>query len=165
MGGGNRRAGTLFHWRKKHFTGSGTLMDAQPEDNEASVVVKDSCVITVPHQGSCICEQCHLAQRIPQKIPLYAPYSKRDLKKGDTFLWCSCGLSKSDPYCDKTCEEEQVDQKRFKPLTCTLLKEQKLYSICGCKYTKSPPFCDGSHGTMPARPEHSPCRCSVTNDW
>lgn len=114
--------------------------------------------IQIEKGESCMCNECGLSKRVPEKITMYAPYSKRDLPKGTSFEWCTCGLSSKDPFCDRSCDAED-NSNRFRPIHCTLLKEQKFYSICGCKYTSSPPFCDGSHGTMKVNPNKPPCKC------
>ena len=111
---------------------------------------------------SCQCTNCHKMKRKP-KIPMYAPYTKKDLVEGETYYWCSCGRSSTDPYCDRTCESEnRID--KFVPIPFTIQKKQACFSICGCKYTKSPPFCDGSHATMPVNPLNAPCKCDL-DDW
>lgn len=123
---------------------------------------RPTCDSKIEEGQGCMCSECGLSKRVPH-IPMYAPYSKRDLPKGTSFEWCTCGKSTKDPYCDRTCDGEEKDD-RFRPIQCTLLKEQKFYSICGCKYTSSPPFCDGSHSTMKVHPKDSPCKCEKMND-
>lgn len=31
---------------------------------------------------------------------MYGPYNKRDLIAGKRYLWCSCGRSAKQPFCD-----------------------------------------------------------------
>lgn len=45
------------------------------------------------------CSECKLATSVPE-IPQYAPYTLRDLSSSKTYLWCSCGRSKKQPWCD-----------------------------------------------------------------
>ena len=129
---------------------------------------KNSYSISIKTEGTCVCKECKLSKRIPHKIPLYAPYTKRDLNQGDTLKWCSCGKSSHDPYCDNSCEDEILTPDntdgKFTPVTFTLKKQQNIYSICGCKYTKSPPFCDGSHAVMNVNPKTPPCKCNIP-EW
>ncbi|HIP53093.1 MAG TPA: hypothetical protein EYH03_03670, partial [Chromatiales bacterium] len=62
-----------------------------------------------------------------------------DLKAGETVYWCSCGRSKTQPFCDGSHKGTG-----FEPLAFTAEKDDK-YFFCQCKHTKSPPLCDGSH--------------------
>ena len=71
----------------------------------------------------------------PQKNPY-----KIQVKKGKIYPWCSCGLSKKQPFCDNSHRKEG----KFKSVKY-LAEETKDVFFCGCKMTKHPPFCDGSH--------------------
>ena len=72
---------------------------------------------------------------------MIGPYTLRNLEGGKEYLWCSCGKSKTQPFCDGS----HVGS-AFKPLRWTCPEvNQTVYSLCGCKYTQSPPFCDGNH--------------------
>ena len=73
----------------------------------------------------------------PQKKPYVI-----DVKKGKKYAWCSCGLSKKQPFCDGS--HKTTDDK---PLLITANISEKVY-FCGCKYTKKAPFCDGSHSSL-----------------
>jgi mannose-6-phosphate isomerase-like protein (cupin superfamily)/CDGSH-type Zn-finger protein len=66
------------------------------------------------------------------------------LVEGRRYLWCSCGLSKDQPFCDNS----HVGT-RFKPI---LFKAHETDEelLCACKRTKSPPYCDGSHNSLTA---------------
>ena len=68
-----------------------------------------------------------------------APY-KAVVEKDKTYFWCSCGLSKKQPFCDSSHKLEGY----FKPIKY-LAKSDKEVWFCGCKRTKHQPFCDGSH--------------------
>ncbi|WP_298842902.1 CDGSH iron-sulfur domain-containing protein [Clostridium sp.] len=65
-----------------------------------------------------------------------------DVKKGQTYYWCSCGRSSSQPFCDGSHKGTT-----FKPLTFTAQKDETAY-LCACKHTKNPPFCDGTHTSL-----------------
>lgn len=75
------------------------------------------------------------------KIVQKAPYVL-DLEAG-THLWCSCGHSKNDPFCDLTTHKTLGFAPRKIELT-----EKKTVALCGCKHTKNPPYCDGSHAKL-----------------
>lgn len=62
-----------------------------------------------------------------------------DLKKGITYAWCACGLSKKQPFCDASHKTTNI-----KPYIFTA-EESKTQHLCMCKETKTKPFCDGSH--------------------
>lgn len=66
------------------------------------------------------------------------PY-RTQLKAGKAVYWCSCGLSKTQPYCDGS--HRGTD---FRPLAHTVDQDITV-ALCGCKQTKQPPYCDGSH--------------------
>lgn len=72
------------------------------------------------------------------KIAQKAPYAV-DVEKGKTYYWCTCGLSKKQPFCDGSHKDTS-----FTPLAFTA-DETKQVFLCGCKQTKNQPFCDGSH--------------------
>ena len=65
--------------------------------------------------------------------------AKIDLEAGKTYLWCACGLSGEQPFCDGSHKGTA-----FKP---KLLKVEESHSawICQCKQTDNVPYCDGSH--------------------
>jgi CDGSH-type Zn-finger protein len=65
-----------------------------------------------------------------------------EVKKGETYYWCSCGLSDNQPYC--TGAHKGTD---FRPLAYTAEEDTTVY-FCGCKHTKNQPMCDGTHKTL-----------------
>ena len=75
-----------------------------------------------------------------------------ELEQGRTYLWCRCGRSRSQPYCDG--RHQGTD---FRPVRyCAAAKGEEVL-FCGCKHTKTPPFCDGSHNDLVADyPEDDP---------
>jgi CDGSH-type Zn-finger protein/quercetin dioxygenase-like cupin family protein len=66
------------------------------------------------------------------------------LKADRRYLWCTCGRSVAQPFCDGS--HAGTD---FQPLLFKLRQDQDVV-LCGCKRTGSPPFCDGSHNNLSA---------------
>ncbi|MSU50911.1 MAG: CDGSH iron-sulfur domain-containing protein [Opitutus sp.] len=64
-----------------------------------------------------------------------------DAKPG-TYWWCSCGGSKSQPFCDGSHHGTG-----FTPTPVEITAERKV-AWCGCKHSKNGAFCDGSHKTL-----------------
>jgi pyruvate oxidase len=62
-----------------------------------------------------------------------------ELKAGDTVWWCTCGRSKSQPFCDGSHQGTE-----FTPMEYTADKDGKVF-FCQCKRTGQAPLCDGSH--------------------
>jgi len=82
-------------------------------------------------------------------------------KEGKAYVWCSCGRSHRQPFCDGTHKNKHL-RISLKPIRwdCTETKE---YWFCNCKQTRHRPFCDGSHnsekvqsGQSTIRDIHSP---------
>lgn len=62
-----------------------------------------------------------------------------ELEKGKKYAWCSCGLSKGQPFCDgshKTTDKRPVVFEN---------QETATKALCMCKKTGNSPYCDGSH--------------------
>jgi CDGSH-type Zn-finger protein len=62
-----------------------------------------------------------------------------DLKAGETYYWCRCGRSKTQPVCDGSHHGTGIEPMKFAPSTDMKAR------FCACKRTKKAPFCDGSH--------------------
>ncbi len=62
-----------------------------------------------------------------------------EIEKGKNYLWCACGKSKTQPFCDGAHHGT-----KFKPILFEGKKNGKV-RLCNCKKTGNPPFCDDSH--------------------
>ena len=70
-----------------------------------------------------------------------APY-KVELLEGYRYAWCSCGLSKQQPFCDGSHKGTAFTPEMFKVETA-----QTMW-LCACKQTKRKPLCDGAHKAL-----------------
>ena len=66
-----------------------------------------------------------------------------EVKAGKRYLWCSCGRSKSQPFCDSSHVGSD-----FLPIAFKAERDEDVI-FCGCKQTGTGPFCDGSHSNLP----------------
>ncbi len=62
-----------------------------------------------------------------------------NLEKDTNYLWCQCGKSKNQPFCDGSHHGS-----KFKPLFFTVNKKGTR-KVCNCKRSKTKPFCDNTH--------------------
>ena len=62
-----------------------------------------------------------------------------ELKKDQEYYFCTCGRSKSQPFCDGSHAGTGFSPKAFKA------EEDGEAWLCACKHTGNAPFCDGSH--------------------
>ncbi len=65
-----------------------------------------------------------------------------ELKKGEAYLWCQCGMSKTQPFCDASHHGT-----KFKPIRFEAQRDGKA-KLCNCKISKTSPFCDNSHESL-----------------
>jgi CDGSH-type Zn-finger protein len=70
-----------------------------------------------------------------------SPYAV-EVDAGKIYWWCSCGKSKSQPFCDGS--HTGTD---FNPVEYKAEKSGTVY-FCGCKHSKSGVVCDGSHSDL-----------------
>jgi CDGSH-type Zn-finger protein/mannose-6-phosphate isomerase-like protein (cupin superfamily) len=66
-----------------------------------------------------------------------------ELVAGKRYLWCSCGRSAAQPFCDGS----HVGT-GFQPVAFKAERDEDVI-LCGCKHTRTPPFCDGTHSNLP----------------
>ena len=64
---------------------------------------------------------------------------KVTLSKGQEYHFCTCGRSKSQPFCDGSHAGTS-----FTPRVVVSDEDGDAY-LCACKHTGNAPFCDGSH--------------------
>jgi len=64
---------------------------------------------------------------------------KIEVKKGEKYLWCACGMSADQPFCDGSHKGTG-----FSPVLYEAA-EDKIVGFCGCKHSKNGPICDGTH--------------------
>lgn len=93
-------------------------------------------------------------------VASYAPSSIRGLKDDEMKLWCACGLSKRQPWCDGSHSGTGIRPLKWRVPS----KQQSVYLICNCKYSKSPPYCDGTHVNLPMEYLSRIEQCETTKD-
>ncbi len=74
-------------------------------------------------------------------IPQKGPYPV-EVEAGKSYLWCACGLSENQPFCDGSHKGSDITPVRF------VAKDSETVWLCGCKRTGDKPFCDGTHETL-----------------
>ncbi len=58
---------------------------------------------------------------------------------GETYWWCACGKSKSQPFCDGSHQGSE-----FTPVQWQAEQDGPV-AFCTCKQTDHAPRCDGNH--------------------
>src|SRR4029077_2194899 len=66
-----------------------------------------------------------------------------EVKAGKRYLWCSCGRSANQPFCDGSHAGTE-----FSPILFEAKADEDVI-FCGCKHTGTRPFCDGAHNNLP----------------
>lgn len=64
------------------------------------------------------------------------------LKKGRRYMWCTCGLSQKQPFCDGAHKGTGMEPLIFKA------EADESVLLCACKQTRSGPYCDGAHNNL-----------------
>ena len=62
-----------------------------------------------------------------------------EVKEGKKYFWCSCGLSKNQPFCDGSHKSTGYSSIPYKA------DEDKTVYFCGCKQSNDKPICDSDH--------------------
>lgn len=66
------------------------------------------------------------------------------VEAGKTYYWCSCGESKTQPFCDGAHKGGS-----FAPVAYTAEKDGPVY-FCACKHSANGVHCDGAHKALKA---------------
>ncbi len=69
------------------------------------------------------------------------PYAT-ELKANQTYMFCNCGKSANQPFCDGTHKGTGITPIKFS------VEKDGTYYLCGCKHSNKKPFCDGTHKTL-----------------
>ncbi|KAF6771474.1 hypothetical protein AHF37_08697 [Paragonimus kellicotti] len=79
-------------------------------------------------------------------------------------MWCVCGLSKLQPWCDGSHKPTHFKPLRWTvPSTSSEQFKPMTHAICQCKHTSKPPYCDGTHKHLRSEVEHRQARCGCTH--
>lgn len=62
-----------------------------------------------------------------------------EVKAGETYWWCACGKSATQPFCDGSHAGSAII-----PLEYVATADRTVY-FCACKKTARKPLCDGAH--------------------
>ena len=74
-------------------------------------------------------------------IPQKSPYGV-NVEAGKSYWWCSCGHSKSQPFCDGSHKGTGMEPVEYKATTTGEVW------FCGCKHNQGGVLCDGSHSKL-----------------
>jgi CDGSH iron-sulfur domain-containing protein 3 len=65
-----------------------------------------------------------------------------ELEQGRRYLWCRCGRSARQPFCDGSHKDTGIEPLAF------VADMTGAVNLCGCKQTCDEPYCDGSHNML-----------------
>ena len=75
------------------------------------------------------------------EIPQKSPYAV-EVEAGNTYWWCSCGKSQSQPFCDGSHKGSAMTPVKFEA------DASRTVYFCGCKHSNKAPLCDGAHNSI-----------------
>lgn len=70
-----------------------------------------------------------------------SPYAV-EVKAGKAYWWCSCGRSKSQPFCDGAHAGSEFQPEEYRA------EQDGMVYFCGCKHNAGGVLCDGSHSRL-----------------
>ena len=97
-----------------------------------------------------------LSRGFQKRITTRREPSAVQFTQGELYLWCRCGKSRNQPFCDGT-----HNGSKNKPLLCEA-KRTATVKLCNCKRTGTPPFCDNTHA-RPSAEENGAGRQTAAN--
>jgi CDGSH-type Zn-finger protein len=65
-----------------------------------------------------------------------------EVEAGITYLWCACGRSQKQPFCDGSHSCTDILPVAY------VAEESGIVLFCGCKQTLTEPLCDGTHAGL-----------------
>ena len=74
-----------------------------------------------------------IAQRAPFGV---------EVEGGKRYMWCACGRSENQPFCDGSHQGTGLAPVRYEP------EASGEVFFCGCKNSASAPMCDGTHAAL-----------------
>jgi len=80
-----------------------------------------------------VSDEPEIAQKGPYQVTL---------EEGRAYLWCTCGRSARQPFCDGSHKGTSLQPLRF------VAPSAGTFNLCGCKATDDKPFCDGTHNML-----------------
>ncbi|NVK05836.1 MAG: (4Fe-4S)-binding protein [Flavobacteriia bacterium] len=123
---------TVFRYKQRPW------VDLDAEDSETIKAQVHKCPSGALHiKGEERNTEAQTGTVIAKKQP-----AEVELEADKPYLWCACGRSKDQPFCDNTHNKNDVLPKVIKKE-----KTEKAW-LCQCKQTSNPPYCDGTHNSL-----------------
>ena len=65
-----------------------------------------------------------------------------ELEPGESYWWCACGRSQTQPFCDGSHAGTGLEPIEF------TVDTKRNFALCKCKRTSNSPYCDGTHSRL-----------------